>query len=246
MTMKILLMEDELAIRVAMKRALKRAGHNVFAAANLSEARELALKSQPQVLVSDLKLPDGSGLQLAEELMIPFIIMSGYAVFEDAVAALRLGCVDFFTKPVSVDSIIHRIEGLEAGHHNGELAACIEVENGVRMMQAHAHDFEVQDLHITTCKWSDPKQARIVYDDDREIFADCNDKHLFAELLQATNAGRLVINQRPGCCSMWLDTAVDWQQSQEQEERLQVIQHLSDLCIQRHSGVFVERYHGAA
>lgn len=236
-------MEDELAIRTAMKRGLKRAGHEVDAAANLSEARELAEESQPDMLLSDLKLPDGSGLQMAEELRIPFIIMSGYAVFDDAVAALRLGCVDFFTKPVSIEDIVRRIEGMQAGQKH-EHPSCIEVDDGgVRMVQARVHDFTVHDVYVQTWAWSTQSEARAIYEGAQQI-VDSRAQQLLAELLQSSAQGRLVVNQRIGCCALWLDVEVQWQESVEQGDRLRLIQTLSDLCVQRSGGIFVECYYG--
>ena len=103
--MHLLLLEDEPAIRTAVARGLRRAGHDVVVAASLAEARTMASQHPVEGLVSDLKLPDGSGLQAASEIGVPFILMSGMAVYDDAVAALRLGCVDFFTKPVSMQDV---------------------------------------------------------------------------------------------------------------------------------------------
>ena len=63
--MRILLVEDEGAIRHALSRGLSRSGYMVAAAGDLAEARKLAEEVRPQFVVTDLKLPDGSGLDLA-------------------------------------------------------------------------------------------------------------------------------------------------------------------------------------
>lgn len=103
--MRILLIEDEDSIRGALTKAFERDGHNVRAAASITEGRALLADWNPQLSVSDLKLPDGDGLELVGSLGIPFVMLSGYATYDDAVRALRLGAVDFFTKPVAIKDV---------------------------------------------------------------------------------------------------------------------------------------------
>ena len=100
--MNLLLVEDEPAIRTALTRALKRWGHTVMAADSIGAGHKTAAEHRVEGIISDLKLPDGSGLEMAINLGLPFIMMSGYGNFEDAVGALRHGCVDFLTKPVKL------------------------------------------------------------------------------------------------------------------------------------------------
>ena len=76
--MRILLLEDEAAIRQAVSRGLSRWGHDVLVASCVEEARQHAADSAPEALLSDCKLPDGSGLKFAVESGLPFILMSGW------------------------------------------------------------------------------------------------------------------------------------------------------------------------
>ena len=103
--MRILLLEDEPAIRQAVARGLQRWGHEVFVASDVAQARQVLADESPEAIVSDCKLPDGSGLQFAVDSGVPFILMSGMAQFDDAVKAMRAGCVDFLTKPVKFDTL---------------------------------------------------------------------------------------------------------------------------------------------
>lgn len=103
--MRILLVEDEDSIRGALVRAFERDGHSVRAAASVGEGRAQLVGWSPELAVSDLKLPDGDGLELVGSLGVPFVMLSGYATYDDAVRALRLGAVDFFTKPVSIKDV---------------------------------------------------------------------------------------------------------------------------------------------
>ena len=85
--------------------ALKRWGHTVFAADSIGAGHQIATEQRLDAIISDLKLPDGSGLDMAIDLGLPFILMSGYGNFDDAVGALRHGCVDFLTKPVKLEEL---------------------------------------------------------------------------------------------------------------------------------------------
>ncbi len=109
--MRILVVEDEDSIRTALVRAFTRDGHEVRAAADLGEAQAFVSGWTPDLAVSDLKLPDGNGLDLMDRLRVPFIMLSGYATYDDAVRALRCGAVDFFTKPVAIKDIRAAIGG---------------------------------------------------------------------------------------------------------------------------------------
>ena len=229
-----------------MKRGIKRAGHEVEVAANLSEAKDLAVSFRPEALVSDLKLPDGTGLQLVEHLAIPFILMSGYADFDDAVAAIRLGCVDFFTKPVAIDDITARLENLAAADQSSANPnVCIDPGldgSGMSIIEAQAHAFVQQDVMVQRCTWQDQTQARNEFNNIN--LEDITSRQLAAELMQSTDAGSLVINQRAGAVRLWLSDAAGMADN-AQEDRLQFVQGTADTYICRENGVYVEYVHAS-
>ncbi len=103
--MRIIIVEDEDSIRSALVRALQRDGHEVREGRDLASAGEAVVGWAPELVVSDLKLPDGDGVEFAARIGCRFIMVSGYATFDDAVRAMRGGAVDFFTKPVAIKDI---------------------------------------------------------------------------------------------------------------------------------------------
>lgn len=109
--MKILLVEDHAATLQAMARLLSSMGHHVTTAATCEQARLVASKAQFDFIISDLGLPDGSGLDLMRELSPQFagraIALSGYGMEADVKAAKDAGFAEHLTKPV-------RIAGLRA------------------------------------------------------------------------------------------------------------------------------------
>jgi two-component system, OmpR family, phosphate regulon response regulator PhoB len=101
--MSVLVVDDAPEARLAALRALEREGFSVQEAVSLQQARERLGDGTPAVIVLDIELPDGSGLDLLREVMaaqaIPVILLSGRAEEIDRVLGLELGAVDYVVKP---------------------------------------------------------------------------------------------------------------------------------------------------
>ena len=102
--MKLLLLEDEEPVRRALSRFLQQSDYSVIEAATLAQALKLAEEEDPDVVVSDIFLPDGSGLDLLPKLLalkpgLPVVMMTGAQDVATAVAAMRAGAEDYLTKP---------------------------------------------------------------------------------------------------------------------------------------------------
>lgn len=113
--MDILIVEDEPDIATLIARALQREGLAARQAPNLAEARRAIAERQPAVLLVDLGLADGSGLQLVREMagQGPFImVVSGQGDEVDRVLALELGADDFVCKPFSARELVARVRAL--------------------------------------------------------------------------------------------------------------------------------------
>ena len=112
---QILIVDDEVSILKTLKTALSLEGYLVDLAANVSEARQHLEKRSYDVLLLDVALPDGNGVDLLEQLRAQSndtqtIMMSGHASIDVAVRATRLGALDFLEKPVSTDRLLVVIE----------------------------------------------------------------------------------------------------------------------------------------
>ena len=103
---RVLLVEDHEPTRVTLSHVLSRRGLVVTCAASLAEARETAAKTEFDLLISDIGLPDGSGCDLMTELSavrpIVGIALSGYGMEEDIARSQRAGFRQHLTKPVRV------------------------------------------------------------------------------------------------------------------------------------------------
>ena len=101
---RALIVDDDLGFLLGLAELVRREGFAVVTAGSLKEAREEIAASPPDILLVDLRLPDGSGLDLLAGFEPPnapeVVLITGDASVETAVDALRQGAIDYLTKPV--------------------------------------------------------------------------------------------------------------------------------------------------
>ena len=113
---RVLLVEDETLFATAVRKRLERAGMRCELAATLAEARTRIAPGLPDLVLLDLHLPDGSGMQLLEHLpreadaAPPIIVLTAYAEVEDAVKAMKQGAADYLKKPIDLDELLIAID----------------------------------------------------------------------------------------------------------------------------------------
>ena len=117
MLQKVLVVEDEAAIREMLAFNLGRAGYEVLSAATGVEARSSMADKYPDVVLMDWMLPDMSGLELTRQLKrdpetreIPVIMLTARVQEDDRVAGLEGGADDYITKPFSPRELLARIK----------------------------------------------------------------------------------------------------------------------------------------
>src|SRR5256885_6276561 len=101
-----LLIDDDVSFQAALAELVRAEGFSVDTAASLGEARAFLGEHTPDLALVDLKLPDGSGLELLREIdsSVPteIVLITGHATVDSAVEALRSGASDYLTKPVDI------------------------------------------------------------------------------------------------------------------------------------------------
>ena len=119
MSQKILIIEDEPDIRKTLEYNISREGYEVVSASSLSEGRQKLESASFTLLLLDLMLPDGSGLDLCRELKqdkslsaMPVIILTAKDDEVDKVVGFELGADDYVTKPFSVRELILRVKAV--------------------------------------------------------------------------------------------------------------------------------------
>jgi CheY-like chemotaxis protein len=115
---RILVVEDHSDTLRSMKLLLTRLGYQVLAAENMTEALRIAEEEHFDILLSDIGLPDGSGLELLKRIRerrnVPALALSGFGMDEDVERSRNAGFFDHLTKPVSIDRLQSAIAELDA------------------------------------------------------------------------------------------------------------------------------------
>ncbi len=121
-TVRILVVDDERSMRELLAIVLKREGHEVLVAENGRSAIALLEKETVELLISDVRMPDVSGVEVLAEAQrinpdIIGIMVTAFASTETAVEALRLGAYDYLSKPFNVDELKLKVrKALERKH----------------------------------------------------------------------------------------------------------------------------------
>ncbi len=116
--MNILLVDDHDDTTFALKRLLERKGYHVRTADSVQSALEASSSSQFDVVISDIGLPDGSGLDLMRQLLsrheqVKGVALSGFGMDDDIRKSKEAGFVEHLTKPVdfvTLESVLARLQ----------------------------------------------------------------------------------------------------------------------------------------
>lgn len=113
-SLEILVVDDEPAIRQILSAYLKKAGCNVQEAASGGEAFDRISKGDIDVAISDIKMPDFTGIELVRKVRAAgfdtnFIMMTAYASVDTAIEAIKAGASDYMIKPVRNEEVLHRL-----------------------------------------------------------------------------------------------------------------------------------------
>jgi two-component system response regulator PilR (NtrC family) len=105
----VLVVDDEADLRELLSLTLVRLGLDVDTAESVSSARSLLTRNRYALCLTDMRLPDGTGLELVREVAQnagpPIAVITAYGSAENAVAALKAGAFDYLTKPVDLDQL---------------------------------------------------------------------------------------------------------------------------------------------
>src|SRR5437868_3842774 len=111
---RILVIDDDDAVRDSTERTLRGAGYTVQTARSGEDGFALARGGAYDVIISDMRMPGLSGLDLLRDLRAvrvdsAFLVMTGFGTVETAVEAMKLGAVDFVQKPFFRDELLMRV-----------------------------------------------------------------------------------------------------------------------------------------
>ncbi|MES2823957.1 MAG: SpoIIE family protein phosphatase [Pseudomonadota bacterium] len=114
-TRKLLIIDDDVLVCRSIAAYLKDSGFEVFEAADAAQLNSALQQFQPELVITDLRMPGADGLQVLQEIKqahasLPVIIISGAGNLGDVVRALRLGASDYLIKPIlDMEMLVHAI-----------------------------------------------------------------------------------------------------------------------------------------
>lgn len=122
----ILIVEDDTTFAVMLQTWLSKKKFSVVSVSGIAAAKETLIESSVDLVLCDLRLPDGDGIDLLEwvsnrNVNVPLIVMTSYAAIPSAVQAMKLGARDYISKPVNPEDLLQKInEVFNAGVKTGK------------------------------------------------------------------------------------------------------------------------------
>jgi two-component system response regulator MprA len=151
--MTILVVDDEAAVRDALRRALRLEGYEVELAADGAEAlRRLEDGAQPDALLLDVLMPGVDGLEVCRRLRrsgsrLPVLMLTARAEVSDRVSGLDAGADDYLAKPFALQELLARVRALlrRSGGHEGDVLrfADLELEPSTREVRRGGEEIEL-------------------------------------------------------------------------------------------------------
>ncbi len=140
--MKILLVEDDISIRKGIETFLQHNDYEVETADNGKSAYENLLENNYDIVLTDLQMPEMSGLELLEninkkKISTKVLVITAYATVENAVTAMQKGAEDFLTKPLNLTELQLKLKKLENK---------IQIDFENRMLKAKIENIETERL----------------------------------------------------------------------------------------------------
>ena len=140
----ILIIEDDRILNRGVSFALKKEGYNVISNYNISEGKVSIMENNIDFLLLDINLPDGSGLDLCEQINdkinFPIVLFTANDTDEDMIKGFEMGCDDYIAKPFSMDVLKLKI--------NAILKISAKVEKDIFKYKDLKIDFESRKVFV--------------------------------------------------------------------------------------------------
>ena len=137
----VLVVDDEELFARAVGKKLRRSGVECELALDIAGARDRLARQRPDLMLLDVRLPDGSGLDFLRELRagahadLPVLVLTAFGGLQDAVAAMKERADDYLTKPIDLDELMVKIERVL-----GQAEVSRRLEYSRQREQRSAHD----------------------------------------------------------------------------------------------------------
>ena len=169
---KILIIDDDVTFSLMLRTWLGKKGFGVDTAADIAAGRRLLAEGSYDLVLSDMRLPDGDGTDLLQWIAergvtIPVIVMTGYAEIRNAVVSMKLGARDYVSKPVQPDELLRKAK--VQGFSDFQIARAIgyegDMEDGILYVRNHRKQVGILPVvkQIDTLAAEYPAQTNYLY-----------------------------------------------------------------------------------
>ena len=141
-----LLIEDDITFCLMLKTWLKKKGIQTESASTISSAKNMIERNSYDLILSDLRLPDGSGMDVLEwthskKKEIPFIMLTGYADIQTAVDSIKKGAIDYIPKPINPDILLEKIQEALSSKKEAEVPVSINYIKGNSALSKKLYEY---------------------------------------------------------------------------------------------------------
>lgn len=141
-----LLIEDDITFCLMLKTWLKKKGIQTESASTISSAKNMIERNSYDLILSDLRLPDGSGMDVLEwthskKKEIPFIMLTGYADIQTAVDSIKKGAFDYIPKPINPDILLEKIQEAVSSKKETEVPVSINYIKGNSALSKKLYEY---------------------------------------------------------------------------------------------------------
>lgn len=154
----ILIIDDEAPIRRVIRNALTSSETRIVEAANAVQGVDFAAAEQPDLIVLDLGLPDGDGLQVCRDLRaftaVPIIVLSARHLESEKVALLDAGADDYVTKPFGTAEFVARVRAQLRRFEKRATASNVVTVGRISVhLSRRVVTRDGEELHLTPTEW---------------------------------------------------------------------------------------------
>lgn len=158
MDRQILLIEDDEDLRLSVSRKLERSGYTVYKAADLKQARRFFRTNPVPLILCDIDLPDGSGLDLCEELRehsdVLFLFLTAMDTEEDMIKGYAVGADDYITKPFYPEVLVSKVNAMFAREDKNEEKTKLVCDKIVLYIEEKKAQRDGETLNLTAREYA--------------------------------------------------------------------------------------------
>jgi len=191
----ILIVDDDLAFRMLLRKILAEQGYTIIEAEDGQQALAMMIQSTPDLIISDIRMPQMDGFELFKRLSknpqwssIPFIYLTAYNDYESYRQSKELGVDDFIQKPVDMTLLLSVIKGRL--HRAGQIKKALDTElDSIKKKLLHlfSHEFRTPLTHI--------KGVSDILTDDSVIFDEDSLKKFYQILKEGTDRLQILMEE---------------------------------------------------